>query len=487
MRGTAVLLAALSVVISLTFVQPRDAEAGADLTLPVLSTVQVNSWFDHNLPGSGGNGNMTRYDGAMWTNGSAYLSNCTLTVNCYDGHNGVDFQSQSGSTIVAAASGVVQFVGWQDPNFPNVGFGFYVRVWHASLGYSTLYAHLQAVYAVSQGQSVSRGQLIGYSDSTGASTGPHLHFGVYNSQTGWLPMDPYGWSGAGNDPWSSNIGYLWTTNPPSNYEPWATIEGALVSFGGPEVYIISGGKKRWVTSSTVFNNCGYHWDEIMQLPSSASGLIPNGGNLSSGPPCPYTLVAVPGTSPVYLIFGNSTKRWVSTSTVFNGCKYVWGDIVSVTQTSLNSLYTGDPLNGPPCPYVRDPWYSAALLEGSLVASGNPVYVISGGVKRWIVSAQVRDACGYKTNDVINVSSTVLNLIPTGPNIIGPPCPYTLFKGSSSAIYVMESVYKRHVASPAVFDGCGYIGGEVVQLTNSQVNSVPSTTALTTLPCPFTRQ
>jgi hypothetical protein len=227
----------------------------------------------------------------------------------------------------------------------------------------------------------------------------------------------------------------------------------------------------------------------MQLPATASGLLSNGSNITSGPPCPQTLGAAPGTSPVYALF-NTSKRHISSSTVFNGCRYDWDDIVSVSQSALNGLGTGFPVNGPPCPYTRDPWYNEALLEGSLVASGNPVYVISGGLKRHIISPTVLANCGYKTNDIINVSSTVLNLIPTGPDITSPPtppCPYTLFKGSSSAIYVMESINKRHVASTSVFDGCGYVGGEVVQLTDAQVNSIPTGPALSSLPCPYTRQ
>lgn len=89
------------------------------------------------------------------------------------GYNGVDFAAGAGSEIVAAASGqviVARGSGW------NGGYGQYVVVKHDN-GTQTLYAHLSGV-AVRMGQSVSRGQTLGYMGSTGRSTGVHLHFEV---------------------------------------------------------------------------------------------------------------------------------------------------------------------------------------------------------------------------------------------------------------------------------------------------------------------
>jgi len=197
--------------------------ATGTLTLPSSSTT-VNSWFDHQPPFGcfdSCTDDFIKYTGERWPYYQANLTPCGTSDHCYNGHNGIDFQLSSGSNVVAAAGGVVTFVGWQDPNH-FVGFGFYVRVWHSGSGYSTLYGHLSEQYLVSVNQSVSRGGLVAVSDNTGASTGAHLHFGVYNSQSGWTPMDPYGWSGGGSDPWPYDIGYLWTTNPPSSQPPIRT-------------------------------------------------------------------------------------------------------------------------------------------------------------------------------------------------------------------------------------------------------------------------
>lgn len=84
-------------------------------------------------------------------------------------HKGIDIACPSGSTVVAAASGVVTYTGWTS------GGGNSVMIDHG--GMTTVYFHLSG-YAVSAGQSVSAGQCIAYSGNTGVSTGPHLHFGV---------------------------------------------------------------------------------------------------------------------------------------------------------------------------------------------------------------------------------------------------------------------------------------------------------------------
>lgn len=86
-------------------------------------------------------------------------------------HSGIDFSARSGTPVYAASDGRVEFAG------RNGGYGNFVRLrHHSNLG--TGYAHLSR-FAVRAGESVRRGQVIGYVGSTGLSTGPHLHYEVY--------------------------------------------------------------------------------------------------------------------------------------------------------------------------------------------------------------------------------------------------------------------------------------------------------------------
>lgn len=85
-------------------------------------------------------------------------------------HSGQDIGASSGTSIIAADSGVVSYCGW------NGGYGNCVMINHGG-GRVTLYAHMSA-YNCSYGQTVNQGDTIGYVGSTGVSTGPHLHFEV---------------------------------------------------------------------------------------------------------------------------------------------------------------------------------------------------------------------------------------------------------------------------------------------------------------------
>lgn len=96
-------------------------------------------------------------------------------------HNGIDLRAWVGAPVLAADDGVVKSTGNSDNICPGGSYGRWVLIEHPSR-LATLYAHLSLV-RVSAGQEVKRGQVIGYSGDSGYTTGPHLHFTVYDSRT----------------------------------------------------------------------------------------------------------------------------------------------------------------------------------------------------------------------------------------------------------------------------------------------------------------
>jgi murein DD-endopeptidase MepM/ murein hydrolase activator NlpD len=106
-----------------------------------------------------------------------------LTGGSGDFHRGQDYVAQCGTPVLAAATGTVTFVGWH-----QYGGGNRVVVDHGN-GLETTYNHLSSS-SVKEGQTVSRGDVLALSGTTGASTGCHLHFEV---QVNGEVVDPTGW------------------------------------------------------------------------------------------------------------------------------------------------------------------------------------------------------------------------------------------------------------------------------------------------------
>ena len=98
----------------------------------------------------------------------------------YRMHNGVDLACSQGTPIYASRSGQVTTATY------GKDAGYYVSINHGD-GFASVYMHMTH-YVVKAGSYVSQGQLIGYVGSTGASTGPHLHFGISYNGTYVNPM-----------------------------------------------------------------------------------------------------------------------------------------------------------------------------------------------------------------------------------------------------------------------------------------------------------
>lgn len=120
----------------------------------------------------------------------------------YGGHYGLDIKASYGTPIYASAAGTVLWAGWSW----ETTYGYYVRIYHPEFGIQTAYAH-QSRVATSVGATVSKGQIIGYVGSTGNSTGPHIHYELYENasnqmHTGSIIYDNI-WA------WSKYFDYNW--------------------------------------------------------------------------------------------------------------------------------------------------------------------------------------------------------------------------------------------------------------------------------------
>ncbi len=105
-------------------------------------------------------------------------------------HRGIDFKASVGTPLLAAASGTVRDAVDMDKTPGCYSYGKWILIDHDN-GLSTLYAHL-SVFNVSAGDSVTAGQIIGYSGQSGYATGPHLHFSAFDREA--VKVSPFSWS-----------------------------------------------------------------------------------------------------------------------------------------------------------------------------------------------------------------------------------------------------------------------------------------------------
>ncbi|MCI0610954.1 MAG: peptidoglycan DD-metalloendopeptidase family protein [Anaerolineae bacterium] len=193
---------------------------------PYPGTVEEISIFDHQTPvnarelsdgviiaftGNEASGDPITDEGVYWNNDLGFALS-------YDQHEGIDYDVNYAPVFAAADSDQVIAAGWSNPLNHNSGLGLNVGLLHAN-GYRTYYGHLSAIAVTTcpifQCATIIHGDVIGISGDTGNSGGPHLHFEIRNP----IPdpvngeyrtrIDPYGWTGAGADPWED----AWRANP----------------------------------------------------------------------------------------------------------------------------------------------------------------------------------------------------------------------------------------------------------------------------------
>lgn len=111
-------------------------------------------------------------------------SSCHYITQYYRGwiHTGVDIACDFGTTIYAADDGRVEKVVYAKNDY-----GYHIIIDHGS-GKKTLYGHMSRII-VEPGQSIAKGEIIGFEGSTGRSTGPHLHFEVRLNGTRVNPLN----------------------------------------------------------------------------------------------------------------------------------------------------------------------------------------------------------------------------------------------------------------------------------------------------------
>lgn len=173
-------------------------------------------------------------------------------------HNGIDIACPSKTPILATADGWVYKIGLEKYNsFDTSGYGRYIKLVHDAIGdgfFKTTSAHLDSV-VVTPKQLVKKGQLIGYSNNTGFSDGPHLHFGVAPCDANGIDLEPNnGYSGY-IDPNGARCSWnIQNPTEPVTVEEVITMEKIPVPSNDFQRMVAEGSAKRTIVAYLIKKN-----------------------------------------------------------------------------------------------------------------------------------------------------------------------------------------------------------------------------------------
>ncbi len=336
-------------------------------------------------------------------NGNYHVGQTDNVFVYYDGHDGYDYKAGSVGVFPAADGNLT---------FTNNGTNT-VIIDHLN-GYKTYYLHMTNIpsqFTPNHIFPVTRSDRIGTVGSIGAGNAIHLHFTVKDCNDN--KVDPYGWQGQYPDPNPARSTNLWKPQATAASTVRWHPDGTLirdVTDPNNTIWLIESGKRRGIASETIFYAYGFDFSNVTNV-SHTEFLCFNDGGVLDLPPTPR-LINDNGTIYEKVIRGGVTyKRGFSSAQVFQALGFQWSDV----QPGSVSGILSDPILS-----FTGGNYNIPYRDGILLISrenGGAVFIISNGKKvRFDVSATTFQNMGYRFDDVVAVSDSVLNSWPVGGTI-----------------------------------------------------------------------
>ncbi len=257
--------------------------------------------------------------------------------------------------------------------------------------------------------------------------------------------------------------------------PDVLADGGLIKASDATVYVMQGGARRGITGTDVFAACGYGWDAVRVISDGALASVPSGPLLSS-PPCPRPSYEdgglLLGSGPAAYVMVEGTKHWIINPVVFEQCGNKWGNLNRIADSSLNEIPEGAPV-------------IVCFLEDTLLrGSGPAVYIVKGGLKRWVPNPATLEYSGFTWANVNIVPDDWIQAIPTGQPLLDALADGGLLLGPDDTVYVMQGAAKRPVAGTDVFAACGYGWDAVRAVSDGELGAIPTGALLSAPPCPL---
>lgn len=226
-------------------------------------------------------------------------------------------------------------------------------------------------------------------------------------------------------------------------------DGTLISAGGP-VYVLEGGKKRYIPSPGIFNARFKGKDMVTvsqkELDSYTLGdhvVFPDGYLISDD-------------NSVYLIQGGARRpigHWV----VFESYGFRWSMVKKATPFELGFHGVGEMLSTPKI------YYSGSLVRSM---SAPEVYILENGVARHITSPNVFRSYGFEWNNVLILNQGVIDSYAKGEKMGFKEG--TLISGNG-AVYIIENGKRRPFPDPRTFEGMGYKWTNIISVSSDELS------------------
>jgi hypothetical protein len=188
-------------------------------------------------------------------------------------------------------------------------------------------------------------------------------------------------------------------------------DDSLVWNSDGSVYQVRSGWKRLVPNPATFEANGFSWNDVVPVPDE--WLRP--GRPLLDVTATGWLVRPPGSEAVY-VMDAGTKRLVNEFLALAICGYDMAATSLLSEATIEALPTGEPLTAPPCP--RTEFSDGTLLAGS----DGEMWVVQDGQRRRIASLAVFSTCGYALANLDTVADGIIEGLPEGSELLGPPCP-----------------------------------------------------------------
>src|SRR3990172_13225900 len=218
--------------------------------------------------------------------------------------------------------------------------------------------------------------------------------------------------------------------------------GSGTSFASPQVAGLAGlilAKYPGATYSDVYNRLIHGAEKVAGMGTNYFTIYYGHGRINV-PTSLVKLVKISGSAKVYLIY-RGTKHHLKSSKVFSYYGVSWSDLETISYTAATGIWTGTPIG--------------YLTKGSSAA----VYLVAGNKRYYINDYTLMQMWGFNWNSIETISSTVLNRVPAGGNLM------MLAKGSGSPVYAMLGGYGAHVNSADVWNAWQFSWNSITQLDN----------------------